>query len=828
MDSNLTDMISYSKRRLFLVLGVLLSVSLSAQLVVESDQTVEWYVENVLLGGGVSVSNITFNGLPADQVNVQCGFFNSENANVGMESGLILSSGGVGPDGAFSTGAVGPNTSGSTTTPVDQGVSDDPDLVAISGENINDAAILEFDFVPTGDTLRFNYVFASEEYPEYVNSFNDAFGFFLAGPGLAGPYSAPAGFPDGSTNIALVPGTTIPVTIDNVNNGNDGQNGPCVNCEYYIHNGDGWSAPYDSDSSYIQYDGLTVVLEAFALVQCGETYHIKLAIGDALDSAFDSAVFLQEGSFQSSLSISAGLFSSIGPNTQGVLYENCGFGILEFTRSNGIEDEALVEIEVTGVAENGVDFTNIPDSFIFPAGDSVFTITVEAILDGIIEGNESAFLSITNTSASDCSGSITSEFEFLVSDDPEPLAIEVEDGAIDCGESINIAANVTGGYGQYEYAWSNGATTQNLDVSPGFTSEYVIIVTDTCNAGSVSDSLTITVPVYPPVEVDIADTTGLICLEGVVLSPLSVSGGDGTYSYQWAEAGQVLSEEDELDFVASSSTQLILTVTDGCGAQGDDVMYVDVPDIPISLTISPDTTICLDSGAEVKLTASGGEPPYEIIWSNGLTDVDSIYVTPIVSTQYAVTVRDLCNTEEEISMDVLVSETEAGFIWNQLDYNGVEVKSTSSTSNADTLFHVWSLGDGTFMEELEFTHMYQDNDDHVVSLQVINELGCMDSTSIVVEGPPLLYVPSSFTPNNDGVNDIFKPVGDGIVDYEMYIFDRWGRQLFFSEDIEDGWNGRGAEGSDHFAGNSSYAYRIRARMKDGERLDLQGFITIIR
>jgi len=62
----------------------------------------------------------------------------------------------------------------------------------------------------------------------------------------------------------------------------------------------------------------------------------------------------------------------------------------------------------------------------------------------------------------------------------------------------------------------------------------------------------------------------------------------------------------------------------------------------------------------------------------------------------------------------------------------------------------------------------------------------------------------------------------------MYIFDRWGRQLFFSEDIEDGWNGRGAEGSDHFAGNSSYAYRIRARMKDGERLDLQGFITIIR
>ena len=148
-------------------------------------------------------------------------------------------------------------------------------LVAISGGTINNAAVLEFDFVTTGDSIKFRYVFGSEEYPEFVCSFNDAFGFFLSGPGISGPYT------NGAINIALLPDGITPVTINNVNNGdNNNPNDPfcpAVNPQYYVNNATGTT---------VVYDGFTVVLEAKRAVQCGETYHIKLAIGDALDQAY--------------------------------------------------------------------------------------------------------------------------------------------------------------------------------------------------------------------------------------------------------------------------------------------------------------------------------------------------------------------------------------------------------------------------------------------------------------------------------------------------------------------------------------------------------------
>lgn len=77
------------------LLFALLSLDMTAQLQVQSTQTVQWYVENVLLGAGVSASNITFNGQPANQVNLQCGFFQSNGSYMDLESGLVLSTGNV-------------------------------------------------------------------------------------------------------------------------------------------------------------------------------------------------------------------------------------------------------------------------------------------------------------------------------------------------------------------------------------------------------------------------------------------------------------------------------------------------------------------------------------------------------------------------------------------------------------------------------------------------------------------------------------------------------------------------------------------------------------
>ncbi len=213
-----------------------------------------------LIGGGLTVSNVSYTG-----DNTAGGqFLGGVSEGLEIESGVLLSSGNV-------ADAAGPNDSEGTTTIFS--LSGDPDLDGlIPGFSTNDAAVLEFDFVAVGGTLSFNYVFGSEEYNEFVNSsFNDVFGFFLDG-----------------VNIALIPGTSTPVSINNVNNGS--------NSSFYKDNS---LADFGSPTPFgTQADGFTVVLQATATLSPGP-HHIKLAIADAGDTILDSWVFLVAESFTS-------------------------------------------------------------------------------------------------------------------------------------------------------------------------------------------------------------------------------------------------------------------------------------------------------------------------------------------------------------------------------------------------------------------------------------------------------------------------------------------------------------------------------------------------
>ena len=274
---------------LALLISLLYTQESLSQLSVDSSQPINLVIQN-LLGPNVQFSNVTFSG-DADQI----GLFNSTTSNLPFPTGVIMGTGGI-------SNAIGPNDSGiSSITGGNFGASD-ADLDELDGLTHNDAAILEFDFVSTGSSISFDYVFASEEYPEYSGAggscgdVSDVLGFFLSGPGITGTFS------NASINVALIPGTTQFVSINNLNAGCDGLASPgginCNYCQYYINNGDGLSAPFSTDPNYIQYDGMTVLLTAtYEGLECGQTYHIKLAIADVADTAFDSAIFLKEGSF---------------------------------------------------------------------------------------------------------------------------------------------------------------------------------------------------------------------------------------------------------------------------------------------------------------------------------------------------------------------------------------------------------------------------------------------------------------------------------------------------------------------------------------------------
>lgn len=238
------------------------------------DVTPEEMVE-YLIGPGVFYENVTFQG--ADSARGI--FINGSSTNIGIETGIFLTSG---------VGYIipGPNTTSNAGS--SNGLPGHQLLDSITTFPTYDASVLEFNFTPLNDTVKCNFVFGSEEYNEWVGSaFNDVFGFFVNG-------SNPAGGQYVDYNIALVPGTDIPITISNVNNGQYPwgvvPTGPCVNCEYFIDNTGGLT---------IEYDGFTVVLTLWVLVIPDETYHFTIAIGDAGDQILDSGVLIEGTSFKS-------------------------------------------------------------------------------------------------------------------------------------------------------------------------------------------------------------------------------------------------------------------------------------------------------------------------------------------------------------------------------------------------------------------------------------------------------------------------------------------------------------------------------------------------
>jgi len=425
----------------------------SAQLVVTNTQTVQDLVENVLLGGGVNVSNITFNGLPANVVTEQAGSFNGTATTLGINTGMMLATGSV-------FNAPGPNNSGSSS--LGGGLmTSDPDLAILSApQTVNDAAILEFDFVPAGDSLSFKFVFASDEYLEFVNGVNDIFGFFLSGPGINGTFS------NNAINIALIPGTSDPVTINTVND--------VVNSAYYVNNGDGATAPFNTDPQYVQYDGFTVVLTASALVSCGQTYHIKIAIGDASDTVWDSAVFLEGGSFTSPNAIELEVVTA---SADGTLTEGCSDAVLTIMRP-GSADDIDVSVAVSGSATNGTDYTSIPTIITIPDGQNSVTFPLEAFEDNIAEGQETIILTATFVNACGDTSISTATLPII---EYVPIELITEDLSLDCSnDSVLIAALASGGFGALSYAWGIGATVPAIWVPGLEDGQYDITVTDEC------------------------------------------------------------------------------------------------------------------------------------------------------------------------------------------------------------------------------------------------------------------------------------------------------------------------------------------------------------
>ena len=365
----------------------------------------ERLIRNVFIGQGVKIESVRYLG-----ANNGLGVFRNGTNDIGLDRGIVIST------GAVETLAMSNNDAATGSSTSSRTVKDD-ELAAVAGRDLFDVAVIEIQFRPNDDLIGFNFVFGSEEYPEYVCSqFNDVFAFFINGPN-----------PDGgnyvSHNIARVPDpsdptgntlTDFPVTINSVNHGQIGDEAP-GDCT-----GDGESLGF---SQYFNnndlrrtftLDGYLDVFKARTRVVPCELYTLRLAIGDGFDDAFDSAVFLEAKSFSSALHT----IKVDAPGADYSMMEGCDPTIVEVTRIDGSVDEIEIDYSIISGPNNAVrgeDYTLNTNQLVIPAGQQSSRLIINPLEDDLDEDQEYIYIVFRN---SDCFQD-TLKVELLDHKDPE-------------------------------------------------------------------------------------------------------------------------------------------------------------------------------------------------------------------------------------------------------------------------------------------------------------------------------------------------------------------------------------------------------------------------
>jgi len=763
---------------ILLALIFLLKLNLGlSQLVTASGQAPQGLVQNVLIGPGVTVSNILYNGSPT-----AIGSFTATGTNLGIAQGIVMTTGTIMNNGA---GPQGPNNAASSGT--DNNMPGSGILSGIiQGTQTYNAATLEFDFIPYADTVRFKYVFGSEEYPEFAppnnSTYNDVFGFFISGPGITG-----------LQNIAQLPNGGGVVSINNVN--------AITNSLYYNANGDGTMAPYNTSPNYIQYDGFTDVLEAVSAVQCGQTYHLILAIADVGDGSWDSGIFLEANSLSSKtpVDVSSSISQQVFPNPDWMA-EGCVSATVTVTRQNNINSPLSIPLSVSGSATQGVDYSGIPNAVNFSPGQAIYTFQINVNADNFAEGLETIVL---NFNVADPCGNVTPIPLTLYIQDVPPLTLSLNDTTLLCpNQPISLTAVISGGVQPYTYLWSTGATTAAALVS---------------------------VPVFPPLSILLSPDVTEICpyLSHTFYS--TVNGGNGNYTYTWRTLGSnsVLSTSDSLNVTPSSTNSYVFTVTDGCGNIARDTVTYTITSPPLLLSMTPTQYICPGDSAFVSVIASGGYGNYYYLWpSNGAT-TPGIWVYPGSTNSYQVLVSDECQSFNVSGFSqVQIVKPVADFT----------ILTTDPTENLPTSFYnltqngfgyQWFFGDGSGSYEVHPTHTYSPYGEYLITLIATDMNGCVDSITkpIYIQEEFYIYIPNTFIPDENRINDVFSGSFVGVEWINIEVFNRWGERLFFSDQLDFKWDGiyNGTKVPD-----GVYTWKLIYRRNRMQEQQLTGHVTVIK
>lgn len=444
----------------------------------------------------------------------------------------------------------------------------------------------------------------------------------------------------------------------------------------------------------------------------------------------------------------------------------------------------------------------------------------------------------TVSDANNCSDTVQ-----LIITQPAIITASITPISIVCiGQNISLTAVANGGNGNYQYSWSGGSTAGSgatVTSSPTVTTTYNLVVTDQNNCPPAVT--TITVNVNPPLSVVASNDVSICPGQNTTLTAIA-SGGNGNYTLNW-QGGTNPNNGTSVSASPASTTTYTVTVTDNCGTPAfSDQVTVTIFPIP-TINITPSTT----NGCEpvcATFTANSTIQLNNVIWSfsnttqsSGLTTPNICFTNPgIYSANILATDINGCQhsysgnnllTVFPVPQAVFSATPPSGTVLNpQISFQDI---SAGGTINS------WSWNFGTTSDAVstlqnpEYT--YLEPGSYTVWLVVTNTDGCVDSISqpMVIEPEFVFFAPNAFTPNGDGINDLFQVTGTGIISdgFEMWIYDRWGNLIYSTNDISKAWDGKTKSGSEEIM-QDVYVWKINLKSWDGTKKNFVGHVTVVR
>tara|TARA_Y100000589_G_scaffold332344_1_gene392032 strand:- start:1579 stop:4659 length:3081 start_codon:yes stop_codon:yes gene_type:complete len=401
--------------------------------------------------------------------------------------------------------------------------------------------------------------------------------------------------------------------------------------------------------------------------------------------------------------------------------------------------------------------------------------------------------------------------------EPPLLTTTISGTNLFCFNDNSGTANVSisGGTQPYSILWNTGSNSANINgLSAGM---YYVNIID-ANGCSANDSILLT---EPPLLNDSFIVTDVLCngdaTGGIQLFPY---GGTSPYSFSWNNGAT----SQNLTNVPAGT--YISTITDSNGCTKIDTIIINEPS-PISTSFNSIPT-CKDSCfGQIQLSYSGGIPPYQLIWETGDTNVNILDSLCQDYYSFSLTDSNGCIIQDSIAVGLL-SQINAYFVFNpDSEYAPVQVSFIDSSSGTITGW-LWDFGNNTTSTTQNPNVTYNQDGTYTVTLIVTDSLGCADTYTkeITVLPPTSILVPNVFSPNNDGINDVFTIKSSFIKSVHGQIFNRWGNLLFEWTHPKGYWDGRTSSGELVPAG--SYFYVIKYTTLKNEEFELKGTITLIR